>query len=95
MAAVGASVRTHPASASTPRISRPGLGVEVRTSCGPTPSRSPSLSIASASAPRSQAQTSSPQAAWNCGPLSRSGSPAENSSPTAPPGNRTRRNDGS
>ena len=54
-----------------------GLGVVVITKRGSSPSRSPKRSMASVSAGLGQAQNSSAQAKWNCGPRRLSGSSAE------------------
>ena len=53
------------------------VGVVVIASLGSAPSRSPNLRFASTASGRRQAQNSSAQAWWNCGPLRLSGSSAE------------------
>ena len=82
-----------------PPSPREGLGATSPSLCdgeetvGPNGNRNPIRTMASTSPPSRQAQNSSAQAAANCGPLSESGSSAENTNASAPPGNTSRRRD--
>jgi len=91
LAAVAARVVTVPGSAISVFRAAIGRGVVVITSRGSSPSLRPSRSMANTSLGRRQAQNSSHQAAWNCGPRRLSASSAEKAWAVAPFGHVSRR----
>ncbi len=92
---VAARVTAFRGSASSDLISFVGRGVVVTTCLGCRPSRSPNCSMSQVSCGRRHLQSSSHQAALNCGPRKDSGSSAEKSCAIAPFGQVTCRRDGS